>query len=50
MIMPAWTDNHRFYVLGGILTRDQIDERLCMDVMVAGRRMFLEVKENLRCA
>jgi hypothetical protein len=43
MIMPAWTDNHRFYVLGGILTRDQIDERLCMDVMVAGRRMFLQV-------
>ncbi|EWM20863.1 protein of unknown function DUF23 [Nannochloropsis gaditana] len=46
MIMPAWTDNHRFYVLGGILTRDQIDERLYMDVMVAGRRMFLQVTDS----
>ena len=42
MVMPAWTTHHRFYVLGGVLTRDQIDERLYLDVALAGRKVFLE--------
>ena len=41
MVMPAWTTHHRFYVLGGVLTRDQIDERLYLDLALAGRKMFL---------
>lgn len=38
--LPAWSTGSRFYVLGSVLTRDMYEDRLFVDVMVMGRKIF----------
>lgn len=38
--LPSFTTDHRFYVMGGVITRDEVEAALVVDTLFLGKKLY----------